>query len=129
MQNGSCECSKSEMEMHSVPLTITTMQDSQWMEYHPIASLDNYHSPIEFVVPSHTKYYTDLSESYMYLKFTNLVAGKKVSPVNKYFDSMFSSVDLYANNKLVISNMDTYPYKAYFKSLYSVEYLEVIQGM
>ena len=42
---------------------------------------------------------------------------------------MFSSVDLYANNKLVISNMDTYPYKAYFKSLYSVEYLEVIQGM
>lgn len=31
MQNGSCECSKSELDIHSIPSTMTTMQDSQWM--------------------------------------------------------------------------------------------------
>ena len=89
MQNGSCECTKLELDMHSVPPTMTTMQDSQWMDYHPIASLDSYHAPIEFVLPAHTEYYTNLSQSYLYLKCrilnadgNNLDAGKKVSPVN-----------------------------------------------
>ena len=126
MQNGSCQCSKSELDMHSVPPTMTTMQDSQWMNYHPIASLDIYQAPIEFVVPSHTEYYTDLSESYLYLKCrilkpdgSNVDSGKKVSPVNNFFHSMFSSIDLYLNNKLVTSNMDTYPYRAYLENLFS----------
>ena len=126
MQNGSCECSKSELDMHSVPPTMTTMQDSQWMNYHPIASLDSYQAPIEFVVPSHTEYYTDLSQSYLYLKCrilkpdgSNVDSGKKVSPVNNFFHSMFSSIDLYVNNKLVTSNMDTYPYRAYLENLFS----------
>ena len=126
MQNGSCECSKSELDMHSVPPTMTTMQDSQWMNYHPIASLDSYQAPIEFVVPSHTEYYTALSQNYLYLKCrilkpdgSNDDSGKKVSPVNNFFHSMFSSIDLYVNNKLVTSNMDTYPYGAYMENLFS----------
>ena len=41
-----------------------TMQETQWTDYHPIASLDSYHAPIEFVVPPHTEYYTDLSQTY-----------------------------------------------------------------
>ena len=28
MQNGSCECTKSGLDMHSVPPTMTTMQDA-----------------------------------------------------------------------------------------------------
>ena len=92
MQNVSCECSKSELDMHSVPPTMTTMQDSQWMNYHPIASFDSYQAPIDFVVPSHTEYYMDFSQSYLYLKCrilkpdgSNVDSGKKVSPMkNKY---------------------------------------------
>ena len=126
MQNGSCECSKSELDMHSVPPTMTTMQDFQWMNYHPIDSLDSYQAPIEFVVPSHTEYYTDLSQSNLYLKCrilkpdgSNVDSGKQVSPVNNFFHSMFSSIVLYVNNKLVTSNMDTYPYRAYLENLFS----------
>ena len=37
--------------------------------YNPIASLDSYHAPIVFVVPAQTEYYTDLSQSNLYLKF------------------------------------------------------------
>ena len=128
MQNRSCECSKSELDMHSIPPTMTTIQDSQWMNYHPIASLDSYQVPIEFVVPSYTEYYTDLSQCYLYLKCrtlkpdgSNVDSGKKVSHVNNFFHSMFSSIDLYVNNKLVTSNMDTYPYRAYLENLFSYE--------
>ena len=32
---------------------------------------------------------------------------------------MFSNIDLYLNNKLVTSNTDTYPYKAYIENLFS----------
>ena len=42
-----------------------------------------------------------------------------MAPVNNYFHSMFSSIDLYLNNKLVTSNMDTYPYRAYLENLFS----------
>ena len=40
-------------------------------------------------------------------------------PVNNFFHSMFSCTDLYLNNKLVTSNMDTYPYRAYLENLFS----------
>ena len=76
------------------------------------------------MVPDHTEYYTDLSQTYLYLKFrilrsngTNLEADKKVAPINNFFHSMFSGIDLYLNNKLVTSNMDTYPYRAYIENL------------
>ena len=42
-----------------------------------------------------------------------------MSPVNNFFHSMFNSIDLYVNNKLVTSNMDTYPYRAYLENLFS----------
>ena len=60
IQIGSCDCSKTEIEMESVPPTMTTMEDTQWTDYHPIASLDSHHAPIEFVIPPQTENYTDL---------------------------------------------------------------------
>ena len=37
------------------------MQGTQWNDYHPIASVDSYHAPIEFVIPPHTEFYNDFS--------------------------------------------------------------------
>ena len=50
MQSGSCECSKTELDVLSVPPTMTSMQESQWVEHFPIASIAN-DSPIEFIIP------------------------------------------------------------------------------
>lgn len=126
IQIGSCDCSKTELEMKAIPPTMTTMQDTQWTDYHPIASLDSNHAPIEFVIPPQTENYTDLSQTYLYVKCrilkadgSDVEADKKVAPVNNLFHSMFSSIDLYLNNKLVTSNMDTYPYRAYIENLFS----------
>ena len=127
IQIGSCDCSKTEIEMQAVPPTMTTMEDTRWTDYHPIASLDSHHAPIEFAIPPQTENYTDLSQSYLYLRCrilragvgNNLEAGKKVAPVNNFFHSMFSSIDMCLNNKLVTSNMDTYPHRAYLENLFS----------
>ena len=46
--------------MQAVPSTMTTMEDTQWTDYQPIASLDSHHVPTEFVIPSQTENNTDL---------------------------------------------------------------------
>ena len=37
IQQGSCDCTKTELDMESIPPTMTTMQGTQWNDYHPIA--------------------------------------------------------------------------------------------
>ena len=125
MQNGSCECSKSELNVLSVPPTMTAMQESQWVEHFPIASLTN-NAPIEFIIPPQAEHWTDLSQSYLYVKFKiikadghALDADSNVAPVNNFLHSMFNGVDLYLNNKLISSNSDTYLYRAYIENLLS----------
>ena len=105
---------------------MTTMIQTKMEMYHPIASLDSYHAPIEFVVPAQTEYYTDLSQSNLYLKFrilkengSNLDDDQNADPINNFLHSMFSGIDLFLNNKLVTSSTDTYPYRAYIENLFS----------
>ena len=91
MQNGSCECSKSELNVLPVPPTMTAMQESQWVEHFPGASLAN-NAPIEFIIPPQTEYWTDLSQSYLYVKFKiitadshDLEANSNVAPLKTTF--------------------------------------------
>ena len=126
LQIGSCDCTKTELDLKSIPPTMTTMQDTQWVDYHPIASLDSYHAPIEYSIRPHTEFYTDSSQTYLYVKFRilketgeDLDADSKVYSVNNLFHSTFSGIDLYLNNKLVTKNSDTYPYRAYIEYLFS----------
>ena len=94
--------------------------------YHSIASLDSYHAPFEFIVPAQAEYNTDLSQSNLYLKFrilkedgSNSDDDQRAYPINNFLHSMFSGIDLFLNNKLVTSSMNTYPYRAYIENLFS----------
>ena len=126
MQHGSCECSKTELDVTAVPPTMTAMQESQWTEHYPISALNN-SAPIEFIIPPQTEKWTDLNQSYVYIKFkviaaadgANLGADAELSVVNNFFHSMFSSVDMYLNNKLISSDSELYPYRAYIENLLS----------
>lgn len=125
MQRGSCECSKTELNVSAVPPTMTAMQEGQWTEHYPISALDN-NAPIEFVIPPQTEKWTDLNQSYLYLKVkvlkadgTHLENNTELAPVNNWFHSLFSSIDLYLNNKLITSNADTYAYRSYIENLLS----------
>ena len=125
MQHGSCECSKTELDVQAVPPTMTAMEEGEWIEHYPIAALNN-SAPIEFIIPSQTEKWTDLNQSFLYLKVkvtkadgTNLEDDTSTSVVNNLLHSLFTSIDLYLNNKLVTSNSDTYPYRAYIEHLLS----------
>ena len=125
MQNGSCEWSKSELNVLSVPPTMTAMQESQWVEHFPIASLTKQCSDrIHYSTSNGTL------DRFITIVFVCQIQNHQsrwscfrcrlnVAPVNNFLHSMFNSVDLYLNNKLISSNSDTYPYRAYIENLLS----------
>lgn len=120
----SAECSKTELDLFSLPPTQTSIDCGQWVQYKPLSSLSD-EAPIEFVVPGHGDEYLDLAETLIAMKVRILqdnnnaldATCNKVGPVNYFLHSMFSQVDVYFNQKLVSVNGNTYPYRAYIESL------------
>lgn len=47
LHKGSCECTKSELYLFSVPITQMSIESETYVEYHPISSLTGA-APIEF---------------------------------------------------------------------------------
>ena len=68
IQKGTCDCTKTDLDMESIPPTISTIIGTQWNDYHPMTLLDSYPAPIEFKIPPNTEIYTDLSNSESYSK-------------------------------------------------------------
>ena len=117
----SIPCSKSEMELFTVPPTQMVIEDSEYVEYRPFGGL-NATGPIEFVIPGTGSKYVDINNTQLYLKVkitkadgTNCNATKeaeKVATVNLMLHSMFSQVDVSLNGKLISDSTATYPYRA-----------------
>ncbi|XP_055997765.1 uncharacterized protein F54H12.2-like [Ostrea edulis] len=128
MHRESCACGTDSLELFKVPLTNVTIEDSKWMEYHPISStLNSDTAPIEFEIKGQRDEYLDLSQSYLQMicKFTkgdgtDLTGGNSIStPVNNILHSLFSEIDASLNGKVITPGTDTYPYKAYLEKLLS----------
>ncbi|KAG8226564.1 hypothetical protein J437_LFUL004736 [Ladona fulva] len=62
LHHNSCECTKSELDLFSLPPTQTSIEGEQWVHYKPISSLSD-DAPLEFVVPGHGDEYVDLSHT------------------------------------------------------------------
>jgi len=62
-----CECTKSELGLFSVPLTQTNIEQSSWIEYHPITSLVD-GSPIEFDVNDNGEDYIVFANTLLYVR-------------------------------------------------------------
>src|SRR5206468_1690151 len=121
----SCECAKSEMDLFTVPLTLTSLGSGGWVEYKPISSLAD-GVPIEFVVSGSGQDYIDLANSQLYVR-AEIVQGTNaaidntyhVGPINLLLHSLFSEVDFKLNDTLISSTNNTYPYRAYIETLLS----------
>jgi hypothetical protein len=128
MHRGSCECSKTELDLFAMPPTLATMEDSTYIEYRPIAAITD-HGPIEFFIPGNEERYLDLNETYLHIKAQiaraddgNFVAADQPAPdrplpVNLWLHSLFSQVDISLNNTRVTSSTDTYPYRAVLETI------------
>jgi len=121
----SCECTKSELDLFSVPLTQTSIEQGRWIEYHPITSPAD-GSPTEFDVSANGEDYVDFANILLYVKAklttvdgANLAADAAVGPMNLFLHSMFSQVDISLNGTLITSSTNTYPYRAVLESLLS----------
>jgi hypothetical protein len=125
IHEGSCECTKSELDLFSVPPTQTSIDSGTFVEYRPISTLTD-GAPIEFDVTSSGDDYIDFANSFLHIKAkierangTALDPADTVGPVNNLLHSLFSQVDVSLNGTLITNSTNTYPYRAYLENLLS----------
>ena len=121
----SCECTKSELDLFSVPPTQTSMEHGSWVEYHPLTTVND-GSPIEFDINGTGEDYIDFANTMLYVRAritrqdgTNLPADAVFGPVNLFLHSLFSQVDISLNGTLITASTNTYPYRAILETLLS----------
>lgn len=125
IHEGSCECTKSELDLFQTPPTQTSVDSGTYVEYHPVSSLSD-GAPIEFEVSSSGDDYIDFANSYLYVKAkitrangNKLDAADPVGPVNNFLHSLFSQVDVSLNGTLITNSTNTYAYRSYLETLLS----------
>jgi hypothetical protein len=118
----SCECFHSGLEIFSVPPTQSAVEDGQFVEIHPLASLAP-GAPIEFSLSGSGEEYLDLFNTYLHVRAKvtlpngdNIPLDAEVAPVNYYMHSLFSQVDVSLNDTLITPSENTYPYRAYLEA-------------
>ena len=110
------ECTKSELDLFSVPPTQVSLEKGHWIDHQP-------GGPITFLSPG-TEDYVDLSKTILVVRAKvtkadgeNLDADEKVGVVNNFLHSLFKQVDVFLKEKQVTQATGTYSYRAYLETL------------
>ncbi len=118
----SVPCSKSEVNLFTVPATQVAIEKGKWIAHHP-KSIISESSPIEFGV-SGTDDYCDLSKSFLLTTCqivkqdgSNIDTAEKVAPVNYLHGSLFKQVDVFFNGTQVTQATGMYAHKSYFETI------------
>jgi len=121
----SCECLKSELDLFSVPPTQTSIENGNWIEYHPLNTVGD-GSPIEFDINGTGEDYIDLADTMLLVRAkiirpdgTNIANDTPIGPANLWIHSLFSQVDISLNGTQVTTSTNTYPYRAVIENLLS----------
>ena len=96
MHKDSCMCSKSELDLFSIPPTQVVMEKGFWEDVDPITSISS-SDTIEFLCAANSGVYTDFASSYLYVKAKittaaggNVGADIQVGPSNLWMHALFS---------------------------------------
>lgn len=127
----SCECIKSELDLFSVPPTQTSIDESRYEKVYPLNTITN-SGPLEFRFSTGDKDYLDLKNTFLYLKFNILnnngntlnapVAAAApgnatfVYPINYFFATQFKNVEVNLGEKVISSPDTLYAYRSYLES-------------
>lgn len=116
------ECTKSELDLFSVPPTQISLEKGHWIDHQPVSSVSD-GGPVTFLSPG-TEDYVDLSKTILVVRAkvtkadgTNLGADEKVGIVNNFLHSLFKQVDVFLKEKQVTQATGTYAYRAYLETL------------
>lgn len=119
---------KTELDIFATPPTQNSVEGGCTLCYRPISSLTDA-SPIEFVVSGGGDEYIDLAHTSLHLiakicvedkptaNGSNTAPDPEIGPVNNWFHSIFSQVDIYLNQKCVTPPSNNYNYRAYIENL------------
>ena len=123
VHHDSQECTKSELDLFTIPATQTSITKGQWIEYHPLSNITD-SGPIEFNVSGTGEEYLELARTQLSVKAkitkangTALDPNTQVGPVNLFLHSLFSQVDVTSNERLISPSTNTYPYRAMIETL------------
>ena len=119
----SCECTTSPLEWFEILPTQTSVEKSTHVEYQPVTALTD-SSPVEFHIPSTTEDYLDLLNTHLYIKLKVVkdddsvcADADKIAPINDIFNSLWSNVEVFLNDRLVSHSNNTHGYMSMMKLL------------
>lgn len=131
----SCPCSKSELDLFSVPPTQISISSTRDIVVNPKTISDIFSIKFEYVCDVGT--FLDLSSSV--ITFTVKIEGaggdnndnKKVGPINLFGHSLFEQIDLEINDTFVSTSNKCYAYEAYLSTIlnYGKDALNTHQAM
>ena len=115
------ECTKSELDLFTIPATQTSITKGQWIEYLPISNITD-SGPIEFSVSGTGDEYLDLARTQLFekakiTKANGTAIDTQVGPVNLFLHSLFSQVDVSLKERLISPSTNTYPYRTMIETL------------
>lgn len=130
----SCECLKSELDLFSVPPTQTAIEQTKFKEFYPISQTHST-APLEFHITSAEDEYMDLQQSYLYMTVSirdndnNVLtaatgdaatpAKNYVFPINYFGATQFKNVEVLLNSVLLSPSDVQYTYRSFLETILS----------
>jgi hypothetical protein len=121
----SSECSKSELDIFSVPQTQLSIESVENIWYKPVCSIED-DSPLEFSIPASNEEYLDVGNTFLYIVASiitdtneSLKEDAKCGPINNWLHSIFADVGVTLNSKLISPPSHLYPYRSYFENTFN----------
>ena len=116
------ECTKSELDLFSVPPTQVSLEKKHWVDHLLVSSVSD-GGPTTFLCPG-TEDYVDLAKTILVVRAKvtkangdDLDQDEKVGIVNNFLHSLFKLVDVFLKGKQVTQATGTYAYRAYLETL------------
>lgn len=133
------ECMKSELDIFTVPPTQTSIEKGIWCKVEANDGYKSSTSTTSFHIKPISDGYIDFSENFLHLKCSirkkhptdatqtvEIDKNDKIGPINNFFHSIFSQIEVKLNGISVENSNSMYPYRAYFENL--MNYDESIQN-
>ena len=114
----SAECTKSELDIFTLPYTQTSIEKYTYVEIPPLSTVSD-NGPLEFYVAGNGEDYLDLNNTFLHLRCkitnpdgSNIANDAKVGVVNYPIASLFSQVDVMLGDRLISQSSNTYSYRS-----------------
>ena len=125
-QPGILECSKSEIDLFTIPETQVSIEDNYYTRVNPVTAVTSDTAPIEFSINSSTDHFIDPTNVFLYIRFAVQKAdGSATSdtygcyPETNTLHTLFRDVEVFINESKVTSGSSNYAYRSYIENLLS----------